>query len=125
MEPNFAIATTSSASSTQARADGQALAELERAFALDGSPRLLATLGTRVRRRGASCRRPNALKRLRAFAATRYILPFQPPVHAGLGEDGDAFPPCSTGPEERSDNMRYSASIRSSSASAPTRASRS
>ena len=107
MEPNFAVAHNVLGIVHLRRGrTAEALAELERAFALDGSPRLLATLGHAYGVAGRRADARNALKRLRAFAATRYISPFQLAlVHAGLGEDGDAFALLEKAREERSDNM--------------------
>jgi TolB-like protein/Tfp pilus assembly protein PilF/tRNA A-37 threonylcarbamoyl transferase component Bud32 len=107
MEPNFAIAHNVLGIVHLKRGrTAEALAELERAFALDGSPRLLATLGHAYGVAGRRADARTALKRLRAFAATRYISPFQLAlVHAGLGEDGDAFALLEKAREERSDNM--------------------
>jgi hypothetical protein len=85
---------------------GDAIAELEHAVRIDGSPRMLTTLGYAY---GTANRRADARAvetRLKTLARSRYVSPFSLAlVSAGLGEDDRAFSLLERAYEERSDNM--------------------
>jgi TolB-like protein/Tfp pilus assembly protein PilF/tRNA A-37 threonylcarbamoyl transferase component Bud32 len=107
MEPNFAIAHNVLGIVNLKRGrTSEAIAELEKAVRLDGSPRLLTTLGYGygVANRRADARGVEA--RLKALSRSRYISPFSLAlVSAGLGEDDRSFALLERCYEERSDNM--------------------
>ena len=107
MEPNFAVAhNVLGIVLLKQNQVADAITELERAFRLDDSPRMLATLGYAY---GVAGRRADAQAlavRLRALSKERYISPFQLAlIHAGLGEDDRAFALLASCYDERSDNM--------------------
>ena len=107
MEPNFAVAHNmlGIVHLKKGRVK-EAIAELEEAVRLDGSPRMLTTLGHAY---GVANRRADARAvetRLKALSRSRYISPFSLAlVSAGLGEDDRAFALLERAYEERSDNM--------------------
>lgn len=107
MEPNFAVAHNMLGIVLLKKGrTKEAIGELEEAVRLDGSPRMLTTLGHAY---GVANRRVDARAvetRLKALSRSRYISPFSLAlVSAGLGEDDRAFALLERAYEERSDNM--------------------
>jgi tetratricopeptide (TPR) repeat protein len=107
LEPNSAQAHNAlgMALIAQGRAT-DALPELEQALALDGSPRMISSLGHGY---GAAGRSADARKqegRLLALSKERYVSPFGfALIHAGLGDVDGAFAFLDRAFEERSDTM--------------------
>lgn len=107
MEPNFAVAhNILGMVHLQRGRTADAITELEEAVRIDGSPRMLATLGHAY---GVANRRREARAietRLKTLSRSRYISPFSLAlVSAGLGDDDRAFALLERAYEERSDNM--------------------